>query len=314
MVYFPTTDVSDIYLIFFTCQEKVSELVAVHGHHLLLLALHQQTLRPFPLNINILSKIIKIDPLCPRFGRCWRATYLTPAFSMKTRNCTNWETDQVTGVDQFLVFPLVGLHALLHVELLELLHLRVGLPGDEEAGVAGELLPLLLQGHHCALLQHLLQAHVATHLRTLQFLSIWHTRCNLPRGPSHSSSWHSGEFGLEVIECPPWGQLSIMVNVLAEVWLTCKDGNVRFWNLDEKAGERRESFSTASKAAWVAATSSSIRRLRSKSWILSDMDSMSWNLFKFVPTSDTPTRTSSSLSWEWHRPKYRDMRQKYSRE
>ena len=66
-----------------------------------------------------------------------------------------------------LVFPLVSLHALLHVELLELLHLGVGLPGDEEAGVARELLPLLRQaGGHCTLLQHLLQAHVATHLRT----------------------------------------------------------------------------------------------------------------------------------------------------
>jgi len=35
--------------------------------------------------------------------------------------------------------------------------------------------------------------------------------------------------------------------------------------LEDMAGERRESFSTAWSAAWVAATSSSIRRLRHSS-------------------------------------------------
>ena len=34
-------------------------------------------------------------------------------------------------------------------------------------------------------------------------------------------------------------------------------------DLEDMAGERRESFSTAWSAAWVAATSSSIRRLQS---------------------------------------------------
>ena len=90
VLYFPTT-IAVYFTFSSTCKEKVSELVAVHRHNLLLLALHQQTLRPFPLNINILLEVIKIDIYlpCPRSGRCWRATYLTPAFSMKTRNCTN---------------------------------------------------------------------------------------------------------------------------------------------------------------------------------------------------------------------------------
>ena len=49
---------------------------------------------------------------------------------------TKIATDQVSRVDQLLVLPLVVLDALLHVELLELFHLWVGLPRDQEAGVA----------------------------------------------------------------------------------------------------------------------------------------------------------------------------------
>ena len=49
---------------------------------------------------------------------------------------TKIATDQVSRVAQLLVLPLVVLDALLHVELLELLHLWVGLPRDQEAGVA----------------------------------------------------------------------------------------------------------------------------------------------------------------------------------
>ena len=49
---------------------------------------------------------------------------------------TKIATDQVSRVDQLLVLPLVVLDALLHVELLELLHLWVGLPRDQEAGVS----------------------------------------------------------------------------------------------------------------------------------------------------------------------------------
>ena len=49
---------------------------------------------------------------------------------------TKIATDQVSRVNQLLVLPLVVLDALLHVELLELLHLWVGLPRDQEAGVS----------------------------------------------------------------------------------------------------------------------------------------------------------------------------------
>ena len=49
---------------------------------------------------------------------------------------TKIATDQVSRVAQLLVLPLVVLDALLHVELLELLHLWVGLPRDQEAGVS----------------------------------------------------------------------------------------------------------------------------------------------------------------------------------
>ena len=49
---------------------------------------------------------------------------------------TKIATDQVSRVNQLLVLPLVVLDALLHVELLELLHLWVGLPSDQEAGVS----------------------------------------------------------------------------------------------------------------------------------------------------------------------------------
>ena len=49
---------------------------------------------------------------------------------------TKVATDQISRVDQLLVLPLVVLDALLHVELLELLHLWVGLPRDQEAGVS----------------------------------------------------------------------------------------------------------------------------------------------------------------------------------
>ena len=49
---------------------------------------------------------------------------------------TKIATDQISRVNQLLVLPLVVLDALLHVELLELLHLWVGLPRDQEAGVS----------------------------------------------------------------------------------------------------------------------------------------------------------------------------------
>ena len=49
---------------------------------------------------------------------------------------TKIATDQVSRVNQLLVLPLVVLDALLHVELLELLHLWVGLPRDQETGVS----------------------------------------------------------------------------------------------------------------------------------------------------------------------------------
>ena len=54
----------------------------------------------------------------------------------KQQKITKIATDQVSRVDQLLVLPLVVLDALLHVELLELLHLWVGLPRDQEAGVS----------------------------------------------------------------------------------------------------------------------------------------------------------------------------------
>ena len=54
----------------------------------------------------------------------------------KKLKITKVATDQVSRVDQLLVLPLVVLDALLHVELLELLHLWVGLPRDQEAGVS----------------------------------------------------------------------------------------------------------------------------------------------------------------------------------
>ena len=54
----------------------------------------------------------------------------------KKLKITKVATDQVSRVNQLLVLPLVVLDALLHVELLELLHLWVGLPRDQEAGVS----------------------------------------------------------------------------------------------------------------------------------------------------------------------------------
>ena len=55
---------------------------------------------------------------------------------IKQFKITKIATDQISRVNQLLVLPLVVLDALLHVELLELLHLWVGLPRDQEAGVS----------------------------------------------------------------------------------------------------------------------------------------------------------------------------------
>ena len=49
VVTFSDDNVFDIYFMFFTCKEKVSELVTIHSHNLLLLALHQQALSSFAL-------------------------------------------------------------------------------------------------------------------------------------------------------------------------------------------------------------------------------------------------------------------------
>merc|ERR1719507_436484 len=120
-----------------TCQEKISEVVSVN---LLNLA------RFFPLHQQSLSALTSpkdlVDPVEGLFGH------------------------KVTRVDWSLILPLMSLDLFLHVQLLELLHLWVCLPRDEEAGVARERLLL-----RSTLVQHVLDLHLCRSVLLLAALA-----------------------------------------------------------------------------------------------------------------------------------------------